>query len=484
MSYGPGGPTPYGRRRAPQVQLPPGLRVAGMAARIGAWLLDLVLLLLLALLPATIALVSGAVTFDAEAVRQMEQNPPLYPTVPLLHVQLGPVIFCAVLWVALIVVGGAVSWTLRRGTPGQRIASLQVADSATGRNLTFARAGIRSIVLFGIPAAASAVVAVATCQVLTVMVPADFQRLGAGNAALETYGIGGAWVGLISLASLVVWSWPLLLLVSTFSRDRVGLHDRLAGSVVVARDPVPSKWSQPYSVPVPPANVPSVAGDGTPGIAPAGEPAPNWPGVLPPGQGVPWSSTPSSAPPPGGGAAPGWVASPAETSLSGRKGPLASKLPEEVRIARFNRRLGAYGIDCAIILMIFVFVAAAVEGPASATPPSERLAMIAGFIGGVLQLVYFVASWSLLGGSIGQKLGGLRVVNESNGRLGIVDALARWAVLQGPFALFTASPTAIGQLFAIGAIMWAVLGVYKTRDDPDGQGYHDRVAHSLVVEAA
>jgi len=128
----------------------------------------------------------------------------------------------------------------------------------------------------------------------------------------------------------------------------------------------------------------------------------------------------------------------------------------------------------------------ALEGSSdsSGTPP-ERIAMIAGLIGGLVQAVYFVATWSIWRGSIGQKALGLQVGEESTGhRLSPADSLVRWALLQGPLALYLAVPYLLRPAFGILTIGWAWLLTYSARKDPDRRGYHDRIAHSLVVEQA
>jgi uncharacterized RDD family membrane protein YckC len=486
--------------RAPSgLSLPPGLAVAGIGSRVGAFVIDLLFFGLVSLVPGTIAVLSGGVTLNPAAMDQIAVNPNAYPSVPFLFVNLGPLILCAVIWVALAIAYGAASWTRFRGTPGQLILSLQVADAATGASLGILRSALRSILLFGIPAAAAAAVTVAMCQVLTIVVPADFQKMGNGSASLATYGVTGAWVGLVPLGFVVALGWPAGLLFSVFSRDHRGFHDRLSGSAVVSRTAAPNAWGMPYApgagaFPAP-GPMPGAAPGEIPGTGEPEVPAPNsWPGVLSPGQPSPWTTPqPWSATPPPSNAAPspdavppeGWISPAGEAMSIGRQGPLGSKLPEGLRIARFNRRIGAYGIDCAIAFFAYLMIASAVAGPDfnGSTPLSERQAMTVGLASGMVQLVYFVATWRLLRGSLGQKLGGLEVTSESGGRLGMADALARWAVLQGPFALVTAAPVAIAGIAGICAMSWAVFGIFKTRDDPDGQGYHDRIAHSLVVES-
>jgi uncharacterized RDD family membrane protein YckC len=495
------------------IRLPPWLRIAGIGARFGAWLLDLLFFGLVSAIPATQAVVSGAVTLNPEAVTQVGQNPAASPTVPYLVVDVGALSAWAAVWVALAIVYAAVCWAYFRGTPGQRILSLQIADAATGRNLSIARATWRAVLVSGIPAAAAAVLVVAMCQVLSVVIPADFQGSG-GAAYLDESGVGGAWGGLVSLCGLAVWSWPLvLLLTAAFGRDNRGIHDRLAGSVVVARAKAPWEWGYPYgpapgsppgfggqapgwipgypAAPVPgavpsdsPASAGPVPGPGPgigPGPNPAEGPAPNeWPGVLPPG---PPSRSRGFGPPTNGAQGPGGAVTGGEPSTAGRQGVLGVKLPEGLRIARFERRIRGYAIDCAIVFFVYLVIAALVEGASTnAEPLPDREAMIVGLASGLVQLVYFVATWWLWCGSIGQRIAGLQVVTESAGRLGPADALARWAILQGPFALTTAAPSEIGGAVVFVAVAWAGFLAYRTRDDPDGQGYHDRVAHSLVVE--
>jgi uncharacterized RDD family membrane protein YckC len=164
---------------------------------------------------------------------------------------------------------------------------------------------------------------------------------------------------------------------------------------------------------------------------------------------------------------------------------LGAKLPAGLRVAGLKRRVCAYAIDSAILFVSFILVATAVGGTetSSGLPVSERQAMITGLICGAGQLIYFVAGWSIWRGSIGQKMTGLQVGDESTGgRLGWADAVVRWALLQGPFALVTAAPYGVSSLIALVAGPWMVVLMFRAHDDPDGQSYHDRLVHSLVVE--
>ena len=155
------------------------------------------------------------------------------------------------------------------------------------------------------------------------------------------------------------------------------------------------------------------------------------------------------------------------------------------RVAGNNRRVLAYVVDNVLVLVVFGAIAMALEGNSdpNSTPPPERMAMLAGLAAGVVQALYFVASWSIWRGTIGLKAVGMQVGEESTGhKLGPIDSLVRWALLQGPLALYLAVPYLLRPAVGILAIGWMWLLTYSARKDPDGRGYHDRLAHSLVVE--
>lgn len=502
------------------VQLPIGLRFAGVDVRVGAWLIDGVIFGLMSLIPLSIAVALGAVALNPQAIQQLENDPNLQPTVPLVLVNMDLLVVFVGLWVALAVTYSAVCWALFRGLPGQRLLSLQVADAATGKNLPVWRAAVRALGVNGVQTGTLGVLIVVVLEFMAKVNPADYPGSGANNSAyLADQAAWGAWSGLVSLCWIAWWAWPLVLLITTgASKDRRGLHDRVAGSVVVARGIPPSQWPYPYGPnpnaqygwpspygpapvlapgpgsgpgpvdPYGPQPVPGgEAGVGQPQSAPDGEPAAAagtdqpapvvWTGVLPP---EPPASAWDSVPPTAQSPAPGRV-----WPKPNRPQVLGAKLPAGLRVANFNRRIGAYAIDSVILFVFYILVATAIGGTetSSGLPVPERQAMITGLICGVGQLIYFAAGWSIWRGSIGQRMAGLQVGDESTGgRLGWADALVRWALLQGPFALVTATPYGVRSLIALAAIPWIFILLFRAHDDPDGQGYHDRLVHSLVVE--
>ena len=361
---------------------------------------------LLSLIPLVLAIATGAVGLNPEAARQLGVNPYVEPTVPLLTVNVAALIAWCAAWVVMAIAYAAACWALFRGLPGQRLLSLQVADAATGKNLSLPRAAWRAVLVSGIPAAATAVLLVAVCELLATIIPADVGGAGETSYINATYNNAGG--DLVSLCSLASWAWPVLLLISTVaSRDRRGLHDRLVRSVVVGRAKAFGAWGNAYGpAPYGPPGYPYGPARTTPW--------PALPGRVGPGPGyAPWPVYPYGPQPgapgqPQADLAPGGQL-PASARAAARRSAVASrrrrkaaadndnpqvfgaKLPAGLRVASFNRRVVAYVVDNVIALLVFGGIAMALEGSsdASGTPP-ERMAMIAGLIGGLVQAVYFV----------------------------------------------------------------------------------------------
>jgi uncharacterized RDD family membrane protein YckC len=81
----------------------------------------------------------------------------------------------------------------------------------------------------------------------------------------------------------------------------------------------------------------------------------------------------------------------------------------------------------------------------------------------VLTLLYFVLTWWLIGGTLGQRLLGLRVVDATTG--------ARISLRQS-----------IGRFFGYLLSIWVLcIGLIWTGLDTYKQGWHDKLAHTYVV---
>ena len=527
-----------GQSRSAGIQLPPGLRIATTGSRVGAWLLDRAFFALLAILLAGLAVVAGAVGISPAASDQMLAGTSAnLVTVPLLTVNTNLLVVFGAVWVLVQYAYEALSWTLFRGTPGQRILSLWVADAATGRNLTIWRSTLRWLALESVPQIALTAFLVVFVRMMGEVPPSVYGAgvLAGSPPANSTY----TTVSLVGdLAALLSVGWRLALLVVTTTHvDKRGLHDRIAGSVVVGRSPVPAYWTQtamggpswpggqsatgpssgpgypagPQGSQVPPsgqwappsgAEMPprdSAGGTWPPPEAPTGWPPASGP-ELPGGQVEPPGQPPDRrAPPPAGWTPPtsGWTQPPFGRSRQTRDPnwtwqpskesmPRAhrlsdgTELPAGLRVPAMARRLGAYGIDCVIVYFSFS-VWLGVVGYAGA----EKQAIVAGVIAGIGQLAYFVGCWHLFRGTVGQKVLRLQIGDFQTGNaLTWGDAFMRWCILQGPFALATVVPAVLSTAIVFAAAGWAAFLLYEAYSKPDHRAVHDRAVRSLVAETA
>jgi hypothetical protein len=149
-----------------------------------------------------------------------------------------------------------------------------------------------------------------------------------------------------------------------------------------------------------------------------------------------------------------------------------------------GRRAAGYLFDCVIVYMFFSLVATLITAaflPSTATAIDERTYILIGLVGGFMQLAYFTSSWAVWRGTLGQKLMHMSVTEATTGKaLGWMDAVVRWAIIQGPFALVTIVPEAARVIVLFAATSWAMYLLYTTTTNPDLRGLHDRFLNSQV----
>jgi len=488
-----------GQTRSTGIQLPPGLQVATTGSRVGAWLLDRAFFFFLAVSLAAIALLLGAADIGPAANDQMLAGKPAnLVTVPLLTVNTNLLVVFGVLWVVIQYAYEAVSWTVFRGTPGQRILSLRVTDSATRRNLTIWRSTLRWFVLESVPQVALTVFLVLFVQMMG-EVPPSVYGAGAASSSLPTNSTYSTVSLAGDLAFLLSIGWRLALLVITTTHPaKRGLHDRIAGSVVLGRASAASHWAQSEYGEYGQPDTPFAAGPGygpDSSTGPEATPQGQTPGTWSP-PGVPVASPtrigparPGGEPELGGQPEPtrtvGQSRDPDSTRLPSEDSmPLAHRLadgtdlPAGLRVPAIPRRLGAYVIDCLIVYFFFSAWLGAL-GYAGA----EKQAILAGVIAGLGQLVYFVACWRLFRGTVGLRVLKLQIGNVQTGEaLAWGDAFVRWCILQGPFALVTVVPVVLYPAVLFGAAGWSAFLLYDAYYKPDHRAVHDRVVHSLVAQ--
>jgi hypothetical protein len=484
-------PGPGGFGRPPSgVLLPPGLKIAGLGTRMRAWVIDGFIFGTFHVAFWLVAGVTGAITVNPAAEAEMQATPFASPTVTPYLTNLTLLAVLMVGFTLLNVIYAAVCWARFRGLPGHRMLSIDVADKATGRNLGGGRALTRSVFVIGIPTAAGAAL-IWTVLAMVASVPwSDIQNPQEGGPA-------AAWSGILMAEMILAASWPFLILISTAASPvKQGLHDRVAKSLVVVRDmaawAAPMPWTgqapwpgqSPWTGQAPQSGQSPWPGSGPqPGIVPTGfqdrpvEQSPaELPGELPPDQST-WGAAPR----------PSDTGSTGSAGSAGSAWPAAqadSTSPATTTSVTIGRRLGAYLLDCLLTFTVYAVlgvVAVSVAGPAVKTL-DERTGILIGLGAGVLQLAYFVVGWALLRGTVGQRIMHVRVTDATSGKaVGWMDSIARWAMMQGPFALVTIVPGNASEYVMTGAAAWTLYLLYSTITHPDQRGLHDRFVNSKVT---
>ena len=259
-------------------QLPPMvengvLAVAGLGRRIGAWIVDAFLASLLALVPFSVVLASGAVSINTKVLDQLTADPHGTINEPLVALNMPVVVAGVAVWMILRAAYFAGGWAYFRGTLGQRLLSLNVVAVENSERLSLGRAIIRWLALEGVGQIVSAF---ALVMIFNTVATLPFSQTSFGAALSSTATASPGAKAADSLSSLASWSsiaWSLALLVSAgIHATKRGLHDRLAGSIVLGRAPRGWAADQPWG-PMPSAPPQPPPGDGGQGAPPADGPA-------------------------------------------------------------------------------------------------------------------------------------------------------------------------------------------------------------------
>jgi uncharacterized RDD family membrane protein YckC len=215
---------------------------------------------------------------------------------------------------------------------------------------------------------------------------------------------------------------------------------------------------------------------------PAGGPPPSAP---PPS----WQAPPPQSPPPG---APGgqWTANlTSQVPVAGPAGYFYADVP--------NRAI-AYIIDVIIIAIVNVIIGAIIGGALGGvintnfTSPNfgqlNYTALLAvTLIGLVVSGVYFVYTWTKMRGTVGMKVLGMQIGNETDGStITTNQAITRWLLLGAPFSLgqlLNPFP-GLGLIISLLSLVWFIALLVTTAQSPTKQGLHDKYAHTMVVKAA
>lgn len=311
-------------------------------------------------------------------------------------------------------------WVTIAATPGQLIMNVRVHGISDRQMLSIGRAAVRWFLLFGV-----------------------FGLIGAVEVVAR---------GTSSFLLLAQGLWAGFLFASTLNNPaRQGLHDRYAGSVVDK-----SLLAALLGLVTPQA----VAGQIMKNFAPPQPQA--------------WASGPPPTP----------------------EAPAIPDVAAAPRIASIGRRTAAFVLDLLPLALAagVVGVIANVPGMAQTTTAPDGTTTT-GFSGsstgwsavvyGVVSAFYCIGSWVTIGATPGQWLMKLRVCTaDSFARLGVLAAVARWALLWGVFCALgalTIPGTALAYISFPGQLVWLVALIYSAKQSSMKQGIHDQLAGSAVV---
>ncbi len=169
--------------------------------------------------------------------------------------------------------------------------------------------------------------------------------------------------------------------------------------------------------------------------------------------------------------------------------------PAGLFYADVPNRIMALIIDV-IVLSVIGFVLAWLFGglvsePGALDSAGGELDIVAFAVVLVLQLAisyaYFGALWTQAGATLGMRMLGLRLGDESDGRaISWRQSAMRWLFLGIPSVLASLAvyvPNTIGLILAALGVAWMLLLLYTMAQSPTKQGLHDRYAHTIVVRA-
>ncbi len=100
---------------------------------------------------------------------------------------------------------------------------------------------------------------------------------------------------------------------------------------------------------------------------------------------------------------------------------------------------------------------------------------------------YFIYTWTAMRGTLGMKVLGMQVGNQTDGATISMDqAIRRWLALGGIFALVQALANLplLGLLVWLASVIWVIALLVTTAQSPTKQGLHDQFAGTMVVKAA
>ena len=160
-------------------------------------------------------------------------------------------------------------------------------------------------------------------------------------------------------------------------------------------------------------------------------------------------------------------------------------------------RLVAYVID-AVLITILVFAAticvSILAGPvvefdntgSGLVEVNDRIAAVDAIVATLLSLAYFVATWTWLRGSPGQRVLQMQLGDEQGRAVGLGRAALRWLPLGLPLGiaglLTVVLPGYADLVVDLLVLAWFAILLATIARSPTKQGWHDRLASTVVVK--
>jgi uncharacterized RDD family membrane protein YckC len=225
-------------------------------------------------------------------------------------------------------------------------------------------------------------------------------------------------------------------------------------------------------------------------------PGPSDPAGQEPAPGAPDPAQPSDPAQPAGGnwqqaPTPGAAPTFAQQAQQWKPAEVAPGPAAGIAYADLGIRIGAYIVDAIILSLVIVVMYSILAGILILGGGFGGLlifAVIAGVLSLAISAVYFVYTWTTMKASPGQRVLGLMTVNEADGNaLTQNQAITRWAILSAPWIVGLVfnqaySTSLLGLLVSLAGLGWTIYLLYTTANDPKRQGYHDKMAKSVVVK--
>jgi uncharacterized RDD family membrane protein YckC len=227
-------------------------------------------------------------------------------------------------------------------------------------------------------------------------------------------------------------------------------------------------------------------------------PGPSDPAGQDPAPGAPDPAQPSDPAQPAGGnwqqaPTPGAAPTFAQQAQQWKPAEVAAGPAAGIAYADLGIRIGAYIIDVVILVLVALLVntilIAILIG--SIFTVGTGAAVIGGLIilaiNVLLGAIYFIYTWTTMKASPGQRMLGLMTVNEADGAaLSQNQAITRYLVMFAPGYIAALASNVIGGviglILSLAGLGWTIYLIYTTANDPKRQGYHDKMAKSVVVK--